>query len=99
MDSIFITAAVFTVLGFGFGYWRGFGAGIAENMVDHVIKLLEALPLNLELNEDDGMFYARLMGTGVFVGQSRNKNDLLQMARQKFPNRTIVFSMNQESDD
>ena len=74
------------------GYWRGLISGVDRNLSEKLQELMRHLPINVEIYESDGIYYCSILNLGTFIGQSAVKQDVLDMAMAKFPNRDIVVS-------
>jgi hypothetical protein len=81
-----------------FSYWRGLVAGVNENIVDQLKRLVEHIPVNLEIELLQGIYYGRILNLGPFVGQSTEKQEIIDMAMAMFPDRTIIVSSKVEED-
>jgi hypothetical protein len=82
-----------------FAYWRGLVAGVEQNVVDQLKELMEHIPINLQLELLHGIYYGRILNFGPFVGQSTEQQEIVDMAFEMFPDRTIIVSFKEEDED
>jgi len=83
---------VYIVSALLFGYWYGHGRGRISNLQAQLTEILDAFPVNIEIYKVADTYYARIMIIGQHLAQSKNYDELVDMASDKFPGRTIIIS-------